>query len=40
MYVMSTLCVWAALHYVLAARTIREDFDTLYAAEAGAKVSG
>lgn len=36
MYVMSTLCVWAALHYVLAARTIREDFDTLYGLEAKA----
>jgi hypothetical protein len=36
MYVMSTLCVWAAFHYVLAARTIREDFDTLYGAAAKA----
>ena len=36
MYVMSTLCLWAAFHYVLAARTIRRDFDTFYEAEAGA----
>ncbi|MEJ0007199.1 MAG: MFS transporter [Steroidobacteraceae bacterium] len=28
--VMSLLCVWSAVHYVLAARTLRQDLDTHY----------
>jgi hypothetical protein len=28
--VMALLCVWAAIHYVLAARTLRQDLDTHY----------
>jgi hypothetical protein len=28
--VMALLCVWSALHYVLAARTLRRDLDTHY----------
>jgi hypothetical protein len=28
--VLSLLCVWSALHYVLAARALREDLDTHY----------
>ena len=28
--VMALLCVWSALHYLLAARTLRQDLDTHY----------
>jgi len=28
--IMAALCVWSALHYVLAARTLRQDLDTHY----------
>ncbi len=28
--VMSLLCVWSAVHYVLASRTLRNDLDTHY----------
>ncbi len=32
--VMALLCVWSAVHYVLAARTLRKDLDTHYSAPA------
>jgi predicted MFS family arabinose efflux permease len=32
--VMALLCVWSALHYVLAARTLRRDLDTHYTGSA------
>ena len=30
--VMALLCVWSAVHYLLAARTLRRDLDTYYSA--------
>ncbi len=35
--VMALLCLWSAVHYVLAARTLRRDLQTHYAAEARPK---
>ena len=32
--VMALLCVWSALHYVLASRNLRKDLDTHYVATA------
>ena len=32
--IMALLCAWSALHYVLAARTLRRDLDTHYAGNA------
>jgi predicted MFS family arabinose efflux permease len=32
--VMALLCLWSAVHYVLAARTLRQDLDTHYVPEA------
>ncbi len=34
MIVMALLCMWSALHYVLASRTLRKDLDTHYVAPA------
>ncbi len=32
--IMALLCLWSAVHYALAARTLREDLDTHYTGNA------
>jgi hypothetical protein len=32
--IMALLCLWSAVHYVLAARTLRRDLDTHYVGNA------